>query len=84
MKIDRSIRSILVVIAFLLLLNLAYRMFSGHTVQAQQEGITIGRYQIGTWGAQMGPGYTRHGYYIIDTATGKVVDHKSETYKSQF
>jgi hypothetical protein len=32
---------------------------------------------VSSWAAQTGDGYHHHGYYIIDTATGSVVDEKN-------
>ena len=37
----------------------------------------VGRYQIAAWGATRGDSY-RSGYYVLDTRTGKVLDHTAE------
>jgi hypothetical protein len=37
----------------------------------------VGRYQIAAWGATRGDSY-RAGYYVLDTTTGKVVDHTAQ------
>jgi hypothetical protein len=37
----------------------------------------VGRYQIAAWGATKGDSY-RTGYYVLDTRTGKVMDHTAQ------
>ena len=38
----------------------------------------VGRYQISSWASYAGERVHHSGYYIIDTATGKVVDRGHE------
>jgi hypothetical protein len=80
MKNDRLLRALLWIITVLLFLNLAHNFLSSRSAGATPGNEAVGRYQISAWGAQAGA-YTHHsGYYVLDTATGKVVDSKMEVH----
>ncbi len=83
MEADRYTKAILSIIAILLFLNLFQNVFWG-TAAAQRENSEIGRYRIAAWGAHVGPGFSRDGYYVLDTVTGKVVSSKAETRKPEY
>ena len=80
MRIDHVTKVLLGIIAILLFLTLGYQFLASRPAGAAPEDETVGRYQISAWGAQAGA-YTHHsGYYVLDTATGKVVDSKMEVH----
>jgi len=80
MKKDQLLRGLLWVIALLLFLNLVRGYIPLKPAVAGQGEEQRGRYQIAAWGAQAGA-YTHHsGYYVLDTATGKVVASKMEVH----
>ena len=82
MKADRLIKILLCIIALLLFLNLAHSLFTSRPAMAVSGNGEIGRYQIGAWATQGTGAVASHtGYYILDTATGKVVASKSEEYR---
>ncbi len=68
-------------IALLLFLNLLMTVFEPGTVFAQKDTEQTGRYQISSWAASAGGQVHHHGYYILDTVTGKLVDKRLEEYK---
>jgi hypothetical protein len=73
MKIDRSTKIILGIIALLLFLNFAQNLFGSKQVLAVPENDVPGRYQITSWAAHGGGFILHEGYYVLDTMTGKVV-----------
>ncbi len=83
MKRDIFNKMVLGIIALLLLLNFIQGLVSTNTAAADKENSETGRYQISAWAAQTGVGYHHSGYYIVDTATGKITDSKSETHLSK-
>ena len=88
MKFDKFIKIILGLIAVLLFSNLFSGFFGSQTVSSEDIGRYelfydegIGRYQISSWAAQTGRAGAHHyGYFVLDTVTGKVVEHKMEVY----
>jgi len=48
------------------------------TIEPEKEN--VGRYEIAAWGAHSGARLHASGYYVLDTATGKIVDKGHETY----
>lgn len=73
-------------IGILFLLNLIVSVLDPQTASAQKDTSPVGRYQITSWALSTGgmPHYT--GYYVLDTATGKIIDkftelHKQDTYE---
>jgi hypothetical protein len=64
-------------VAILLFLNLLTAFFQPGNVFAQKED-TIGRYQISAWASPSKGSIQFAGYYVLDTATGKMVDKHSE------
>jgi len=74
MNIDRFTKVILCIIAVLLFFNFAQNLFGSKPVFAVPENSTPGRYQISSWAAHGGGFMLHEGYYVLDTATGKVVD----------
>ncbi len=65
-------------IVILLFLNLLTAFFEPGNVCAQKGTDTPGRYQISAWSSPSGGTLHFAGYYVIDTATGKIVDKYSE------
>lgn len=68
-------------IAMLLVLNLAHSFLASKPVLAVLGSEDIGRYQISAWAAQAGATVHHSGYYVLDTATGKVVAREAEVHK---
>lgn len=64
-------------IAVLLFLNLASAFFKPSDAGAQHEG-AIGRYEISAWALPSRGAIHLAGYYVVDTATGKVVARETE------
>lgn len=83
MKRDIFNKLVLGIIALLLLLNFFQGLDSINTSAAGKENPETGRYQISAWAAQTSVGYHHSGYYVIDTATGKLTDSKSEMHSSK-
>ncbi len=79
MKIDLVTKIALLVIAVMLVLNFAHRVFIARPAQAIGSAEQVGRYQITSWAASTGIAH-HMGYYIVDTATGKVVDKQAEVH----
>jgi hypothetical protein len=71
------------IIVLLLLLNFVQGLVSTKNAAADKGDTETGRYQISAWAAQTSVGYHHSGYYIVDTATGKVVDSKAEVHTSK-
>jgi hypothetical protein len=59
---------------------LVHSLFSPKPVLAVRGSEDIGRYQISAWAAQAGASVHHSGYYVLDTAAGKVVDSKVEVH----
>ncbi len=74
MKTDLFTKVMLSVIAALLFLNLISGAFSSPPATAEQTASNINRYQISAWASSIGTYGHHSGYYVVDTATGKVVD----------
>ena len=79
MKIDLLTKIALLVIAVMLVLNFAHRVFIARPAQAISNAEGIGRYQITSWAASTGISH-HMGYYIVDTVTGKVADKQAEVH----
>ena len=78
MKSNRIIKVLLGIVSVLLLLNLLNSFFSSKSALAVSEDEKKGRYQISAWAAQSEGTLVHNGYYVLDTATGKVVASKAE------
>ncbi len=70
-------------VAALLMLNLAATLMGPKSVLAQRDETGPGRYQIAAWASYTGGTTDRHGYYIIDTVTGRIFDKAVEEYPRQ-
>ncbi len=68
-------------IVILLVLNLFVALFEPKTASAQKDTSPIGRYQIASWALSTGGTSHYTGFYVLDTATGKLVDKSSEVHK---
>jgi len=79
MKTDRITKVLLRIIAILLFINLMNSFFSSRQALAVPGDKDTGRYQISAWAAQSEGSLVHSGYYVLDTATGKVVASKAET-----
>jgi hypothetical protein len=79
MKTDRITKILLGIVSILLLLNLLNIALSSKPAMAVSGGEEKGRYQISAWGTESTSAAVHSGYYILDTATGKVVASKAET-----
>lgn len=83
MKIDLWSKVALWVIAVMLVLNFAHRLFVARPAEAVSNAEGIGRYQISSWSAFTG-GVTFHsGYYTLDTVTGKVVETHTDAHRRE-
>jgi hypothetical protein len=78
MKTDRITKVLLGIVSILLLLNLMNSFLSSKPALAIPGGEEKGRYQISAWAVQAEAAKVHSGYYILDTATGKVVASKAE------
>jgi len=63
-------------------LNLVRVLVAPGTVQAERKDDVVGRYQITSYGTYSGGTTYQHGYYIVDTVTGKIVDQKEDVHSS--
>jgi hypothetical protein len=81
MRVDGFTRAILGIIAVLLFLNFARSFFASKPTAAAGGNEGIGRYQISAWAAQAGAAIHHSGYYVMDTATGKVVETRAEVHR---
>ena len=82
MRADRLTKVALWVVAVLLFLNLAYSFLSSKPAHATAGNQEIGIYMIAAWGSQGAQATASHtGYYILDTATGKVVAKHAEEFR---
>jgi hypothetical protein len=79
MKIDRITKILFGIVSALLLLNLLNGVLSSKPALAVSEDEKKGRYQLSAWAAQSEGSLVHSGYYVLDTATGKVVTSKAET-----
>jgi hypothetical protein len=79
MKTDRMTKVLLGIVSILLLLNLLNSVLSSKPALAISEDEKKGRYQISAWAAQAEGADVHTGYYVLDTATGKIVAIKAET-----
>lgn len=68
-------------IIILLFLNLFVTLFEPKTASAERDTNPSGRYQISSWALSTGGTSHYTGYYVIDTATGKIFDKRSEVHK---
>ncbi len=78
MKTDRVTKVLLGIVLILLLINLLTSV-SSRAVLAVSGDEEKGRYQISAWAVQAEGAQVHAGYYVLDTATGKVVTSKAET-----
>ena len=78
MKTDRITKVFLGLVSILLLLNLLNSFLSSKVALAVSGDEEKGRYQISAWAAQSEGSLVHSGYYVLDTATGKVVASKAE------
>lgn len=83
MKTDRVTKVLLGIVSILLLLNLFNNVFSSKPALAVSEDERKGRYQISAWAVQIEGVKAHSGYYVLDTASGKVVASKVETPRSK-
>jgi len=83
MKTDLYNKLFLIIIALLLLMNFLQGIFSTNNAIAQNGNEKAGRYQISAWAAQIATGYHHSGYYVLDTASGKVVESKAEAHTAK-
>lgn len=74
MKTDLFTKVVLSAIAVLLCLNLISGLFSIRPATAGPQADPVNRYQISAWASSIGTYGHHSGYYVIDTATGKLVD----------
>lgn len=81
MKTDGLTRALMGIIVVLLLMNLLNNIISSKSALATTESEQKGRYQIAAWGGQTQNAEPRSGYYVLDTATGRVVASKTETHR---
>jgi len=65
-------------VAILLVLNLVTAFFQPGNVFAQKETDVVGRYEISAWASPSKGSIQFAGYYVLDTATGKMVAKHSE------
>jgi hypothetical protein len=79
MKADRITIALLGIVSILLLLNLLNSVSSSKSALAVSRDEEKGRYQISAWAAQAEGADVHTGYYVLDTATGKIVASKAET-----
>ena len=79
MKTDRMAKVLLGIVSILLLLNLLSGVLSSKSALAVSGDEAKGRYQISAWAAQAEGAEVHTGYYVLDTATGKIVTSKAET-----
>jgi hypothetical protein len=79
MKPDRITKVLLGIVFILLLLNLLSSFLSSKSALAVSEDEKKGRYQISAWATESEGTLVHSGYYVLDTATGKVVASKAET-----
>lgn len=73
----------LTIIALLLFLNFVQGLGTTKTAIAESGKSEVGRYQISAWAAQAGARTHHNGYYIIDTATGKMIDSGAEIHSEE-
>ena len=78
MKIDRITKVLLGIVSILLLLNLLNSVLSSKPALAISGDEEKGRYQISAWAAQSEGSLVHSGYYVLDTASGKIVGSKAE------
>jgi hypothetical protein len=76
MKIDLWTKGALWIIVVLLILNFFQNIFVSKQALAIGEGEGMGRYQISSWAAYRGTSITHVGYYVLDTATGRMVEKR--------
>ena len=81
MKIDRMTKVLLGMVSILFLFNLLNSFLCSKSALAVSEDEKKGRYQISAWGTEAESAAVRSGYYILDTATGKVVASKMDVHK---
>ena len=81
MKIDRTTKLLLGLIAVLLFLNFMNNFLGSKPALAALEGgENRGKYQISAWAVQAQSADPRSGYYVLDTTTGMVVASKTEVH----
>lgn len=80
MKIDLFTKVLLSLIVVLLALNLGSNFFNTKPAMALPENSQIGRYQISSWAASIGTYGHHNGYFVVDTATGKIFDSHEEAH----
>jgi len=69
------------ILGILFLLNLAVTVLEPQTAYAKKDTDPVGRYQITSWALSTGGMSHYTGYYVLDTATGKIIDKFSELHK---
>ena len=79
MKTDLYTKVVLSAIAVLLFMNLISGLLSSRPATAEQAN-TVNRYQISAWASSIGTYGHHSGYYVVNTATGKVVDKQEEAH----
>jgi hypothetical protein len=79
MEADGIRKIFLGIVSILLLINLLNSVLSSNPALAVTRDEEKGRYQISAWAVQAEGVKVHSGYYVLDTATGKVVASKAET-----
>ena len=78
MKPDLITKVLLGIVSILLLFNLLNSSLFSKPALAVSAGEERGRYQISAWAVQAEGAKVHTGYYVLDTATGKIVGSKAE------
>ncbi len=81
MKADSFTKVMLSLVAVLLFLNLLSGMLATRQATADEPSSPVGRYQISSWASSIGTYGHHNGYYVLDTATGKVVETHEDIHK---
>lgn len=80
---DTCTKILLMIVALLLLVNVSQSLWPTTPAVASDAQNEIGRYQLSSWASRSGPIGHHSGYYILDTATGRVVDSKAEVHSAK-
>jgi hypothetical protein len=80
MKTDLFTKVVLSAIAALLFMNLISGLFSIRPATAEPQAERVNRYQVSAWASSIGTFGHHSGYYVIDTATGKLFDKHEEVH----
>jgi hypothetical protein len=83
MKVDRMTKVLLGFIVALLIITLVNSLFSSRPALATPGDEQKIRYMIAAWAVQPQNADPRSGYYVLDTATGRVVASKMEIHRTK-